>query len=176
MSKKLNFALQPQECTQWCWAAVTAAIGKFYGNSECPSEQCRMVSQVLNIGRDCCTECDCKTDPFDPCNQPKNLGFVLNRYNHSLDGTAGVSLSFSDIQGEIDNDHPVAVSVRLHDPAATSHAVVIFGYMDNGKLNIADPMQAGSQVTATLDELLSGKSSDLDGTWEAGFRTKRSDE
>src|SRR6476620_7974457 len=148
MSKKLDFSLQPQECTQWCWAAVMTAIGRFYSDSEkdCPSEQCKMVSQVLKIGRDCCTECDCKTDPFDPCNQPKNLGFVLNRYNHGLDGTAGTTLSFADIQQEIDNDHPVAVSVKLHDPAATSHAIVIFGYHDDGTLNIADPMQAGTQI------------------------------
>jgi hypothetical protein len=176
MGKQLPISLKPQECTQWCWAAVTTAIGAFYQDDQCPTTQCEVVSQVLNIGRDCCSECDCKADPFDPCNQPKNIAFALNRYQHGLDGPAGTTLSFSDIQDEINNNHPIAVSVRLNDPAATSHAIVIFGYTDDGKLNVADPMQPGSQISATLDELLNGTSSELHGTWQSAFRTKRRDE
>lgn len=176
MSKSLPFVLSPQECSQWCWAAVTAAIGAFYQNNACPRTQCAVASQVLKIGRDCCSECDCKADQFDPCNQPKNLGVALDRYGHDAgDGPAGTALNFSDIQTEIDGERPIAVSVLLHDAAATNHAIVIFGYRDDGKLNIADPMQPDSQISATLPELQAGTSSQFDGTWKSAFRTKKQD-
>jgi hypothetical protein len=170
MSKILDFSLKPQECTQWCWAAVTTAIGIFFKDVNVPSEQCELVTQMVG-GKDCCTECDCKNDLFDSCNQPVNLGVALAR--HGRDGSSGVArLSFEQVQNEIDKGRPIAVSVVLHEPAAPSHAIVIYGYQDDKNLNIADPMQAGSPISATLDELLNGTSKQLHGIWEAAFRTK----
>ena len=84
-------------------------------------------------------------------------------------------MDFSDIQTEIDGERPIAVSVLLHDAAATNHAIVIYGYQDDGTLNIADPMQPDSQITATLPELKGGTSSKFDATWKAAFRTKKQD-
>jgi hypothetical protein len=173
MSKTLNFHLKPQECSQWCWAAVTSAIGAFYQDPNCP-EQCGVVSTVLNIGTNCCTECDCQANQFDPCNQPMNISRALREYNHDGgDGPDGTALSFAQIQTEINADRPIAVNVVLHDAAATNHAIVIYGYQDDGKLNIADPMQPDTQITALLPQLMAGNSSDFAGTWKGAFRTKR---
>jgi len=173
VSKSLDFVLKPQECTQWCWAAVTSAIGAFYKDANCP-DQCGVASKVLNIGRDCCSECDCKADPFDPCNQPKNIARALDEYDHDGgDGPDGVTLSFAQVQAEINAGRPIAVNVLLHDTAATNHAIVIYGYQDDGKLNIADPMHPDTQISALLPELMAGTSSDFDGTWKGAFRTKK---
>jgi|SRR5580765_1053211 hypothetical protein len=179
MSKKLNLTIEPQKCSEWCWAAVTTAIGRVFEDDQCPAEQCALVNEVVvEAGKDCCTECNCQKDPFDPCNKPKNLAVALNHCHFDRDGPAGISsLSFEDVKGEIDDGHPIAVSIKVvNDAAAISHAVVIFGYSDDGKVNVADPMQAGSQLSVSLAELVAGKSSQLDGTWEAAFRTKRRDE
>jgi hypothetical protein len=177
MGNVLDITIEPQKCTQWCWAAVTVAIGRVFQDDQCPSDQCKVVNQLVGAGKDCCTECDCQSDPFDACNQSRNLSVALAHFHFDRDGPNGFrNLRFEDVQQEIDNEHPIAVSIKLqNEGAATSHAVVIYGYSDDGKLNIADPMQAGSHISVSMDELLAG-SSQLDGTFEAAFRTKRKGE
>ena len=102
---------------------------------------------------------------------------VAEPLSYDRDGPAGVSrLSFEDIQNEIDDGHPIAVSIKVvGDEAAISHAIIIFGYSDDGKVNIADPMQAGSLISVSLDDMVAGTSSKLEGNWEAAYRTKRRD-
>jgi hypothetical protein len=169
----LSFSIDPQECSEWCWAAVTAAVGSFYQDAACPRQQCQLANQVLQLSKDCCTDCDCKNDPFEACNQPRNLGLVLGKYRHGRDGTNGLaSMKFSDIQSEINGGHPVAVSITLDDPAASGHAIVIFGYTEDGKVHVADPMQAGTAITVSFNDLLAGVASELHGRWQAAFRTK----
>lgn len=175
--RSLDFSIDSQECSEWCWAAVTSAIGRFYQDAACPKLQCGVVNEVLMLGQDCCTDCDCKNDPFDACNQPQNLGVSLGAYHLGRDGINGVAgLNFSDIQSEIDSVHPIAVSITLNDPAASGHAVVIYGYADDEKIMIADPMHADTIITASFQDLITGTDSGLHGQWQAGFRTKRRDE
>ena len=175
MSKKLDLSLEHQKCTQWCWAAVTLAIGTFFNDDATfPSKQCALANDMVGARKNCCTDCHCETDPFDTCNRSINLGVVLANYRYGRDGSSGVArLTFDEVRDEIEDEHPIAVSIKLQEPAAPSHAIVIFGYTDDETLNIADPMQAGTQISATLDELLNGTSTQLHGTWEAAFRTKR---
>ncbi|HEX7287981.1 MAG TPA: papain-like cysteine protease family protein [Candidatus Angelobacter sp.] len=177
MGKQLGISLKPQECSQWCWASVTSAIATLFQDAKCPSEQCQLANQMVGASNDCCTDCHCATDPFDACNQAVNLGVALAHYRLGRDGTNGFkSITFDDVRDEIEDDHPVAVSIMLDDPAAISHAIVIFGYTDDGKLNIADPMQPETQISATMDELRNGNASGLHGTFQTAFRTKRRDE
>ncbi len=132
---------------------------------------------MLKLGQDCCTECDCKNDPFDACNQPRNLGVALGTYRHGRDGAGGVTgLRFSDIQSEIDSGHPIAVSITLDDAAASGHAIVIYGYTDDGTVKVADPMHAETTITISFDDLLAGTGPELHGKWQAAFRTKRLNE
>jgi hypothetical protein len=177
MGNVLNLTIEPQKCTQWCWAAVTVAVGRVFQDDQCPSDQCQVVNQLVNAGKDCCTECDCLNDPFDACNESRNLSVALAHFHYDRDGPNGFrTISFEDVKQEIDDKHPIAVSVKLQeDGAATSHAVVIYGYTDDGKLKIADPMHAGSQISITMDQLLAG-CSQLDGAFETAYRTKRKDE
>jgi len=173
----LPLSIQKQECGEWCWAAVAVAIGTFYEDEDCPKKQCALVNQVLQLTKDCCTECRCTTDPFDSCNQPENLGDVLGQYKHCRDGNNGVaSMQFSEIQQEINDGHPIAVSVQLNDSAASGHAVVIYGYTADKRVFVADPMKpTGTLITVSFDDLTSGASA-TEGVWQAGFRTKRKDE
>lgn len=177
MANKLNLTIESQKCSQWCWAAVTVAIGRCFQDGQFAADQCTLATQLVGAGKDCCTQCDCQNDQFDPCNKSRNLSVALNHCHFDRDGPAGVStLSFDDVKQEIDDGHPIAVSIKVqNDDAAISHAVVIFGYSDDGKLNIADPMQPDSQISLSLDEL-ADTSSQLHGSWEKAFRTKRSDE
>jgi hypothetical protein len=173
----LNFSIHQQECSEWCWAAVTAAVGEFYQNSHCPRQQCKIVNQLLKVPQDCCTECNCESDPFDACNQPRNLGVALAAYRHARDGINGLrSLKFSEIQDEIESGHPITVSITLDDPAASGHAIAIYGYTADGKVLVADPMQAETLITVSYTDLLAGNTSELHGKWQAAFRTKSRNE
>jgi len=161
----LPLTITQQECSQWCWAAVGMAIGTFYRDPAWPPQQCELVNKVLGVSRDCCTGCN------DTCNQQQNLALVLD--THCRDGVNGIAtMKFSQVQQEIDHGRPIAVSIALNDPAASGHAIIIFGYTEDGKVNVADPMHAGTAITMSFDDLLAGTGADLHGKWQMAFRTK----
>jgi hypothetical protein len=64
----------------------------------------------------------------------------------------------------------------LDDPAASDHAIVIYGYSLDGKVFIADPMHADTTITMAFDDLVVGTGSQSHGKWQAAFRTKGHDE
>lgn len=174
MANPLEFHLEEQKCSEWCWAATATAVAKFFGDS--PRQQCQFVSQVLDMGRDCCSDCDCTPGSGDPCNQSQNLGFALDQIGHGRgDGTDGLpTMQFSEIQQEIDAGHPVCVSIQWEEAAAAGHAIVIYGY-DQAKriLFIADPKApAGTPITIPFDNFsypeFGGPGR---GSWKAAFRT-----
>jgi hypothetical protein len=176
-SNPLTFSISQQECGEWCWAAVAVAVGVFYQDQHCPRRQCELVNQMLQLSNDCCTQCRCKTDPFDSCNQPQNLAEVLGQYKHCRDDTSGIAeMKFAEVQKEIDDGHPIAVSITMDDPAASGHSIVIYGYTQDGKVHIADPMHTDTNITVAFDDLLAGAGSESHGKWQAAFRTKGCDE
>lgn len=175
----LPFQLEQQECSEWCWASVAIGIGQFYMDSNCPNQQCQLASNILKVGKDCCDDCDCSPGSFEPCNQPKNLGFVLDRIGHGRDGNDGLpSMKFSEIQKEIDSGHPIAVSIQWQEPAAPGHAIVIYGYSENQNLIIADPKAPpGTVITVPLNNFRYPEvGGSLIGNWRAAFRTLRTGE
>ncbi len=175
----LAFQLDEQKCSEWCWASVTTGIGQFYRDPDCPQQQCQLVSNILQLGKNCCEDCDCTPGSLEPCNQPQNLGFVLNRIGHGRDGTDGLPImEFSEIQQEIKDGHPIAVSIQWQEPAAPGHAIVIYGYTDDRNLIIADPKApTGSVITVAFDNFTYPEvGGSLLGSWKAGFRTLRTGE
>jgi hypothetical protein len=173
----LPFQLDEQKCGEWCWAAVSVAIGQYYEDQACPREQCQLVSRILQVGKDCCEDCDCSLGSLEACNQPQNLGFVLNRIGHGRDGTDGLqTMKFSEIQTEINNGCPITVSIEWQEPAAPGHAIVIYGYTTDRVLVIADPKAPpGTVITLPFDNFAYPEfGGGLLGRWKAAFRTQRS--
>ncbi|MGY3233213.1 hypothetical protein ACVMAJ_000103 [Bradyrhizobium sp. USDA 4448] len=70
--KALNFHLEYQEKTNWCWAALAVSVAKTYASSGKYS-QCEIANGEL--GR---TDC-CKKDKDEPCNVFGYLMSSLNR-------------------------------------------------------------------------------------------------
>ncbi|HEX8456083.1 MAG TPA: hypothetical protein VF656_02080 [Pyrinomonadaceae bacterium] len=57
----LPFVMQTQKREEWCWAAVSVSVAKFY-NSQSPWRQCQLVNNQLGLAN-CCpsggpAECD----------------------------------------------------------------------------------------------------------------------
>jgi peptidase C39-like protein len=169
----LKFPIEPQKCSEWCWAAVTAGVCNCYGDST-PTRQCEVANLVLQLPIDNCTECDCQQDPSAPCNQPRNLAAVLDTVHHDRGNpTDGIpTLQFEDVKSDIDNGRPIVVQVTLDDPAASGHAVAIYGYTDEGMVSIADPMHPDDQISVRFADFVAGGQTDLHGTWKAAYRTK----
>jgi Peptidase_C39 like family len=174
MSKTLPVSIQDQECTEWCWAATTLAVCGCYGDAR-PTSQDDLANQVLKQPPG--TACACKQDPMAPCNQPRNLASVLNTVNsHGRDGPAGVgAIRFQDLKDEIDANHPVVVDVLLGSPAASGHAIVIYGYTDDGIALLADPMHATDKISVRFDDFVSGNAT-ANGKYRSAYRTKGSNE
>jgi hypothetical protein len=169
----LKFAIEQQQCSEWCWAAVTAAVCKCYGDAT-PTRQCEVANLVLPLPIDNCAECDCQQNPSADCNQPRNLAAVLDAVHHDRGNPKeGIStLQFEDVKSDIDDGRPIVVEVTLDDPAASGHAVAIFAYTDEGMVSIADPMHPDDHISVRFDDFVAGGQTDLHGTWKAAYRTK----
>lgn len=175
--KVLDFDIEMQQCSEWCWAAVVAAVCRCYGD-ETPSRQCEVANIVLQLPADLCTDCDCQQNPFAVCNQSRNLASVLDAVHHDRGNPAeGIStLAFGDIQSDIDNGRPIVVQVSLDDPAASGHAVAIYGYSDDEMVSIADPMHPDDRISVPFADFVSGAQTELHGTWKGAYLTKGTQE
>ena len=140
----LEFRLEHQKQSQWCWAAVAISICRFYSDQNWPS-QCQLVNDVFSgtSGGDCCQD-----GSSSECDMPWDLRDVLNRAKHLQQPVRGV-ISFQDLTNEIEARRPVAARILLAD--MTAHFVVLVGCSedDDGAqwVKVADPSDASGSLT-----------------------------
>ncbi len=128
---KLNFVMQGQECTNWCWAAVAVSICRYY-NPNCNWTQCTLVNAELSR-TDCCLNPLCKAG----CNIAWFLDRALSRTGNLRLWSSGAA-SFTDVSNEIDSDHPIGV--RIAWTGGGAHFVAIYGYHSSlNMVAVADP-------------------------------------
>jgi hypothetical protein len=130
---RLAFTMQPQQRTNWCWAATAVSIAAYYDPAT-PWTQCMLANAEL--GRDdCChgaADCDVQWFLDDALDQ---LGRI--RMWHDA------PLSFEDVVRELDAGNPVCA--RIHWPDGSGHFVTVIGYVKAGGrfaedvLLVADP-------------------------------------
>jgi hypothetical protein len=115
--QKLPITVHPQEKTEWCWAAVTAAIADF----KLPDDgwtQCAVASSVLE-DRDCCG------DPSS-CNQPAALADALRAVGLFREPERG-RLQPAEVLSEISSGRPLGAHIVF--PGEFRHYVLITGYL-----------------------------------------------
>ncbi|HYD80324.1 MAG TPA: C39 family peptidase [Paucimonas sp.] len=164
-SCQLAFNIEGQKYSQWCWAAVTASVSKFYDAGSTVT-QCRLATWKFGSSGDCCSS------PLPSgCNKPyttwKALAHVGNLASHVDEG-----ITFSAVKQEIDSGRPVAMAVKWKK-SGSRHAIVITGYDEasgGNTITVQDPGRGGS--TSVL------KFADFPGnykggaTWAATFATQ----
>jgi hypothetical protein len=158
MANTLNFRIQQQSLSEWCWAAVAASVCDFYQDPGYGS-QCAFVSSVTGLG-DCCQSCQ-DDGEASVCNQPYNLGSALWKCHHGLKVRPDPP-DFGQVKVELDAGRPVACNVYWDNGSA--HALVIAGYTDDGLLLISDPEKPGTLVSINSDFIYST-------TYDAGAET-----
>jgi hypothetical protein len=158
--------VEPQHQKQWCWAAVTLGVCRYFGDTASTQES--IVSQTLQNP-------DCATTPdSEACNIPFPLEFALDAMLH-LDGQTGV-LSFDDVQRQIDTlARPVAIGILFTGPLGqTNHYCLIKGCAAIGgtpHVTVLDPSPAsGRESHVSYDDLCSGLT--LGGPWTQSFTVK----
>lgn len=137
---RLDFAMQHQQQTNWCWAAVSTSVALFY-DAASTWTQCAVANGEL--GRSDC----CGTGASGPCNVYGFLGSSLTRVGH-LDHQSGASATLADVQAEVDAGRPLCVRTAWSGGGA--HFLAIIGYrMLDDMLAVDDPWYGASDVDYT---------------------------
>jgi hypothetical protein len=165
----LPVVVERQKRTEWCWAAVSVSVNRFF-RPAATHTQCELAASVLR--RECC-------DPKEgrECNHPHTLHTVLASLHLLAGGPVRKPSTFEDIRKAIDAGHPICVLIRwLNDAGEFSgraHFVVIHGYrVTPGGMQfveIADPFYGPSSMAYGEFASPHGGYRDGHGVWYATF-------
>lgn len=156
---RLDFSMQAQQQTNWCWAAVSTSVALFYDPASTWT-QCAVANGEL--GRNDC----CGTGASGPCNVYGFLGSSLNRVGH-LASQTGSSSTFATVRAEIDAGRPLGVRTAWSGGGA--HFLCIIGYrIYEQMLAVDDPWYGKSDVDyATFSSSYQGS-----GSWTHSYFTQ----
>jgi hypothetical protein len=116
----LDFVMQHQELSKWCWAAISVSMGRYYGTRYC--QQHEVASALLGFD---CSHFQEEPEVAARCNEYAMLDEALQLvgcYSHWSPGRP----TFERIQAEIDAGRPICLRVEWY--RGGSHYVVLVGY------------------------------------------------
>jgi hypothetical protein len=122
----LQFAMQCQGETNWCWLAAAASVADFFATG--PYVQCGLAQQLvtgLPPGVGCCAS----PVPSD-CNKSGFPSAALTQVSHSQGSYANLA-PFVDIQNEIRKGNPVVLRI-IYAGSGVSHIIVVIDAFDQG--------------------------------------------
>lgn len=158
---RLEFAMEHQQQTFWCWAATSVSVSHFYGG-ESDWTQCGMVNAERRL-----TTC-CADGRANGCNVPNVLDSPLRRAQ-VLDRWQRGSVSFDRIRGEIDAGRPLAW--RIEWPDGTGHFAVIEGYQPSSRQLLTVKDSWSGSVDVPFQMLARGRYRG-NGKWTHSYFTK----
>lgn len=160
-STVLNFTMQQQTQSQWCWAATSTSVSKFYSWLS-PWTQCKVASEAM--GESCCV-----TPVPGACNQPWFLNLALEITENFVSYQGG-TISWADIKSQLDAG--LVVGARIGWNGGGGHFMVIHGVSRQAGiefLHIDDPIYGKSTLTyQTFATNYQGS-----GTWTHTYFTKK---
>ncbi|MET0966740.1 MAG: papain-like cysteine protease family protein [Nakamurella sp.] len=133
---RLNFVMQQQTQTNWCWAATSASIAAYY-DAATTWTQCRVANGELGRG-DCCG-----VGASGPCNVPHTLQTALTRVGRQAQFVGG-TVTREAIRGEILANRPMCARTAWSGGGA--HFVAISGFVVGDLIEIDDPISGVSDV------------------------------
>jgi len=101
VSRCSGIVVEPQQQTQWCWAAVSDSVSHYYDPGS-PWTQCTIVNAELNQTT-CCTD-----GSSAGCNQPWYLDLALTRVGR-LQSVIADTLPFATLQALTSANNPPCV-------------------------------------------------------------------
>jgi len=160
---RLNFTMQDQSQTLWCWAATTVSVSAYY-DPQSDWTQCTMVNAEKEL-----TTC-CRDGSSDACNQENVLDKPLSRAD-VLDHKQRGSVGYDVIREEIDAGRALALRIRWS--GGGGHFVVIEGYQSFGDewVAIDDPDPGYTAVDLSFSALTGGMYRQT-GSWTHTYFTR----
>jgi Papain-like cysteine protease AvrRpt2 len=160
-AKTLNFNMEAQTQSQWCWAATAKSVSHFYSGLS-PWTQCKIASQEL--GETCCV-----SPVPGPCNKPWYLDKAFTRTNNFVSMQGGTA-SWETVRDELDKG--LVVGARIGWSGGGGHFMVIHGVSRIGTtryLHIDDPIYGKSILT--VDEFSTNYQGS--GSWTHTYFTQK---
>lgn len=161
-SKVLNFNMEAQLKSNWCWAATANSVSHFYGRFFNPWSQCKIASHEQGLS--CCN-----TPTPTGCNVPWYLDKALDCVHNYVSMSSG-TLSWEDVKAEIDKG--LVVGTRIGWSGGGGHFMAIHGVSRIGftkYLHIDDPIYGKSVLT--VDQFSNNYQGS--GTWTHSYITKK---
>jgi Bacterial tandem repeat domain 1/Papain-like cysteine protease AvrRpt2 len=128
----LRFRIQRQQQSQWCWAAVSSSIRRYYQPASTLS-QVDLVNQ--RRGRNDCHLPGPGADG-DRCNKPDNTSAVIDSLGH-LEQMQNNSVSYANLRSQLAIGRPVFI--RIEWDGGGRHATVAAGVEDGEFVIMCDP-------------------------------------
>lgn len=139
-SNTLAFMMQAQTETQWCWAAVSTSVSKFFDTSSTWS-QCTVANNAWSR-----TDC-CSTGASGPCNKPWYLDLALGIVSVFDQMTSSIE-TFADTKSEINNGRPLCI--RVGWSGGGGHFLAIFGWQETASgeryYRVDDPIYGSQRI------------------------------
>ncbi|MGW1008405.1 C39 family peptidase [Streptomyces sp. NPDC002520] len=153
----IAFNMQPQQRTNWCWAATATSVVAYY--TPTAWTQCSLANAEL--GR-----ADCCTNPSDPCNVEHPLDGPLTRLG-CLDSLVSRQATYAEISREINAGRPLCIHIGWR--GGGGHFIAVTGYDDfPGWVYIDDSWFGPSDIAdATVRSAYQGS-----GTWTHSYFTR----
>jgi hypothetical protein len=115
-----GFSMETQQQGEWCWAAVSVSVAKFYGTTSW--SQCDLAAKELDL--DCCGA-DGPVRGNGGCNRGWHLDTPLTRVGH-FDRWNSSSEAFADVQAEINSSRTLCARIAWNGGGA--HYVALGGW------------------------------------------------
>lgn len=151
----LNFNMQQQTQSNWCWAAVSASVGNYYGTGNWT--QCFVANAQLDRNT-CCNQ-------PGPCNVYGYLDAAL-RTTRSFASMSSGSIQMPAIENQINMSRPIGLRCAWYGGGA--HFLAIYG-TNGGYILVADSIYGYS--TRTLNSFPGSYNSG--GTWTHTYFTQK---
>jgi hypothetical protein len=134
----LAFTMRSQRLRDWCWAAVSVSVDRFY-NLKSTWTECAIAEAELGLS--CCKSAQ-------QCNRVHLLDPPLDRLKRLRQAPLPRVLTFAEIQEQIDAGNPICVRIEWTDGGG--HFTVISGYAISragvNKITLEDPFYGHSEA------------------------------
>jgi len=154
----LNFTVQPQTQSNWCWAAVSTSVAHYYDNASTVT-QCEVVNQ--QVGR---TDC-CQNPGSSNCNVIGYLDNALTYVGH-LASEQGSAATYAATSTAVIAATPPCI--RIGWSGGGGHFIGVYGIEPTNMHWVTDPIFGQSLVSYAT---LTGGTYEGNGTWTNTYFT-----
>lgn len=135
----------PQQCQQWCWAAVITMVANYY---DVPATECELASMKAGFNYPaCCSYAACS---YQACDQPaptNQIEYILGQIIGIHGYAENAAISEAVLQTELANGRPVIIGYLN---SFAGHVVLAIGYAPGPggtRYRIVDPYYGVFDVT-----------------------------